>query len=230
MEVGTMILYNQEKNIAEKCNIIIQEYYKDKNDKQKNQKRYELFHMLTFLSVKGIEYCKIIPNEPGDFLLMDVMGKTHLYEVVTVFGNKHENIWMKSLLEEILGCKSHHKEDVNFNGRFNGNQLFENLIKSIDDKNGRDYNKDGDYTTTNLLIVTSEYDRCSICGSWFLRFCSGDIELLQQAKKFNKIYTIDYHASAIDDGPVVGDLEVDNELVIECLGRSFYKDNRMKFL
>ncbi len=52
-----------------------------------------------------------------------------------------------------------------------------------------------------LLIVTGEYDNCSITGSWVLKFLQKN-ELIFK-KSFDKIWILDYFASGKDGGPIV---------------------------
>ena len=102
------LLYSNENNIAKKANEIINNY--KNSNREKLKKKFELFHLLVFLEKANLKNLKIIPNEPGDFIIKNENEK-YVIEVTSVFGNKDENIKMKSILNKIFGVSEESKNE-----------------------------------------------------------------------------------------------------------------------
>ncbi len=200
---------SNEKEIAHQSSKIIAKYYGDMSNREQIKKMHETFHFLAFLGNRKIKYEHIEPHEPGDFILFDYQGKKHLYEVVTIFGTQ-ENIFIENNLNNVFkGFTTKYMENINFDYNILPNQFLKCLFK----KNNKDYFFDLQFDSVNLLIVTSEYDRSSICGPWLLREMQIELTKFMVGKKFDKIYFIDYAASGVDNGPISGDLEEELEIL-----------------
>ena len=183
------LLYKHENKIVKNCNKVLRKYNFNNKDKQK--KLHELFHVLTFLDISGIKYRHMTPNEPGDFIVT-IKGKKTMIEVVRCFGKKESNKLMNKSLKEVFNSQ---KSIVNI--RFNNEEMKKSFIKSINKKQDTSYNFDNKI----LLIVTAEYDNCSVTGSWFLKYLEKDV--LDNIDNFDEIWVIDYFSSGKDNGPTV---------------------------
>lgn len=200
-------LYQKEKEIVEKCNTIIKKYYCHENAYEQNKKKHELFHMLVFLNVYKIQYKLVKPHEPGDFIVYDKEDKAHLFEVVTVFGEL-ENIYINKRMDTLFNNKTETFKDV----AFDEEKLIPMFIKNLDRKNNKPYFKEHIYESANLLVVSSEYDRVSTGGPWYIDYCSKEIHEILHRKNFHKAFVLDYAADSVSNGPIVNDLEKDIRL------------------
>ena len=98
-------LYRNENKIAYKSNEIIEKYYKGVSEREKFKKKEELFHLLVLIDLanndKKEKINEVIPNEPGDAIIIDKDNNKHLFEIFKVFGDE-ENILMRKLIENIF--------------------------------------------------------------------------------------------------------------------------------
>ena len=190
------LLYENESKITKNAQKIINNY--NSSNREKKKKLFELFHLLVFLEISNFKNNKIFPNEPGDFIIKNNNEK-YMVEVTTVFGNKEENIKMNNMLNSIFGFEN---GDKNYNEIKFVNSSMKNLfLKKLKDKQEKNYRDGLNIDKSFLLIVTSEYDNCSITGSWVLKFLQKN-ELIFK-KTFDKIWILDYFASGKDGGPIV---------------------------
>jgi len=190
------LLYSNENYIAKKANEIINNY--KNSNREKLKKKFELFHLLVFLEKANLKNLKIIPNEPGDFIIKNENEK-YVIEVTSVFGNKDENIKMKSILNKIFGVSEESKNENEIS--FDNEVMKKIFLKKITEKEKKDYISSQKATKSFLLIVTGEFNNCSITGSWFLKFLRKE-ELLFK-KSFDKVWILDYFASGKDNGPII---------------------------
>lgn len=190
------LLYENENKITKNAKKIINNY--NSSNREKKKKLFELFHLLVFLEISNFKNNKIFPNEPGDFIIKNTSEK-YMVEVTTVFGNKEENIKMNNMLNSIFGFEN---GDKNYDEIKFVNSLMKNLfLKKLKDKQEKNYRDGLNIDKSFLLIVTGEYDNCSITGSWVLKFLQKN-ELIFK-KTFDKIWILDYFASGKDGGPIV---------------------------
>lgn len=190
------LLYNNENDMVRKANKIIDNYAN--SNREKFKKLFELFHLLVFLDAGNLKIDKIIPNEPGDFII-ESENKRCIVEITSVFGNKEENIKMKSILNRIFGFT----EELEIENEiiFDNEVMKELFLKKISEKENKNYTNNQNIEKSFLLIVTGEYDNCPATGSWFLKLLQRE-ELLFK-KKFDEVWVLDYFASGKDNGPVV---------------------------
>lgn len=140
------------------------------SNKESIKKENELFHLLCFLHLynKFELYNKIIPNEPGDFLLQE-KEKNAVIEIVEIFGNKETYINIKNRINCVFKRKNSHTKDEIYGFTMNEsiNKFNELFWKKNTDKN---YLFDEQYNKKILLIVTGEYENCPATGNWIIKF------------------------------------------------------------
>ncbi len=189
------LLYENEKNVVKNSNKILKDYAMSPREKKK--KIFELFHFLVFLEIIHLKKFKIIPNEPGDFIL-EKNNKRYLVEVTTVFGNKEEHIKMNNILCFLFDFE--HSEGNNNQMMFHNHSMKTMFLKKLKDKQAKNYTTDIKVDKSFLLIVTGEYDNCPVTGSWFLKFLQENEIMVK--KTFDKIWILDYFSSGKDSGPI----------------------------
>ncbi len=190
------LLYENEFNIVESSKEIINNY--TKSNREKKKKLFELFHLLIFLELSDLKCDKIIPNEPGDFIIEN-NNERYMIEVTTIFGGKEGNIKINNQLNYIFGFENI-VGDNNEIGPTNSSMktLF---LKKLKEKQEKNYVNDLNIDKSFLLIVTGEYNNCPITGSWVLKFLQENEVIIKQT--FNKIWILDYFSSGRDGGPTV---------------------------
>ena len=190
------LLYESEGKMAKNAKNIINSY--NNSNREKKKKVFELFHLLVFLEISNFKKNKIVPNEPGDFIIKNNNEK-YMVEVTTIFGNKEENIKMNNILNNIFNFGNDDKKDLET--KFVNISMRNLFLKKLKDKQEKNYMDGLNVDKSFLLIVTGEYDNCSITGSWVLKFLQKN-ELIFK-KSFDKIWILDYFASGKDGGPIV---------------------------
>lgn len=199
-------LYRNEQKISCKANQIINEYYHSQNEREQEKKKHELFHLLVLLDLNHFnsfgDYKQIIPNEPGDALIIDENNNKHLIEIFRVFGdveNKIINEKMNNIFNSNYDFKEYRKFDLD--------KMANILLVKLFDKNNKEYLKDNQYKTKNILVVTCEHDKCALCGNWIVQNVAKKLEANISIKNYDNVYVVDYMASGRDGGPVVFNLE-----------------------
>ncbi|WP_346879908.1 hypothetical protein [Clostridium sp. UBA3061] len=199
-------LYRNENELSYKANEIINTFYSEENKKEQEKKKYELFHLLVLMDLKHfdrfIDYKEIRPNEPGDAIIIDKNNGKHLVEIFRVFGDEENKIINKKMNN--VFSSSYDIEDY---CNFDLDKMSKILLDKLFEKNSKGYLKDNQYKTKNILIVTCEHNRCSICGSWIVVKVAKKLENELSVKNYDNVYVVDYMASGKDGGPVVYDLE-----------------------
>lgn len=190
------LLYESENKVAKNAKKIINSY--TRSNREKKKKMFELFHLLVFLELSNFKNNKIVPNEPGDFIIKNNNEK-YMVEITTVFGNKDENIKLNNMLNSIFDFENSNKNDDEI--KFINSSMRNLFLKKLKDKQEKNYRDGLNIDKSFLLIVTGEYDNCSITGSWVLKFLQEN-ELIFK-KTFDKIWILDYFASGKDGGPIV---------------------------
>ena len=97
------ILYENENKIAKKAKKSINNYHISNREKKK--KMFELFHLLVFLEQINSKKFKIVPHEPGDFII-EIKNRKYMIEITTIFGDKDENIKITNMLNSIFKFKN----------------------------------------------------------------------------------------------------------------------------
>ena len=189
------LLYSKEKSITKKARNIINDY--DNSEREKNKKLFELFHLLVFLDVANLKFDKIIPNEPGDFII-EHKNEKYMIEIVLILGNDNENIKMKNILKKLFAFKN--EFEISNQIIFNNQKMKKLFLKKLEEKDGKDYGSNQNISKKYLLIVTGEYDNCSVTGGWFLKFLQK--EELYLEKNFDKVMILDYFASGKNNDPM----------------------------
>lgn len=183
-----------EKKIAEQCKKLVTKY-DAASPVERFKKRVELFHLLVCFERLCRTYRAIKPHEPGDFIVRDDEG-THLFEVVTIFGNKDAYKAIEAHFENLFQHGRRKEERVHLITSFEENmdKLKELLVAKLWEKNEKDYFKNHSYKTANLLLVTAEYGREKGRAPWFLPLAAGELESVVAQKNFTKCYVLDYLA------------------------------------
>lgn len=190
------LLCAEEKSIAMEVLKINNNY--ELSNREKNKKNDELFHLLVFLKYKNMKYDKIIPNEPGDFII-EKDKKNIMVEVTTVFGNKDSNIAIQQMLNKLFNRGNN--LDIDLNLSFDDENMKNLFLKQLEQKQNKRYECNVSINKKILLIVTSEYDNCAITGNWVLKILkSKDFNIKDS---FNDIWLLDYFSSGIDNGPTI---------------------------
>lgn len=199
-------LYRNENKIAYKSNEIIEKYYKGVSEREKFKKKEELFHLLVLIDLanndKKEKINEVIPNEPGDAIIIDKDNNKHLFEIFKVFGDE-ENILMRKLIENIFKGGSREEKYCYFDAE----KMKGILLKKLSDKNDKDYLLDSEYTTKNILIVTCEHNRCAIAGEWVGILLGKVLQQQFTMKNYDNLFLLDYMASGKDGGPISYNLE-----------------------
>ena len=191
-------LLEEEKMLAD----IVKEnlkYYGASN-KEKIQKENELFHLLCFLYLDNNLklYNKIIPHEPGDFLIQEKNRNT-MIEVVEVFGNDKTYIDIRNRLNNIFKRKIKRKTEGLY--CFSFKESINSFNKVFVDKNtNKEYLDNDKYDKKILLIVTGEYDNCPTTGNWIIKFLE---EKNFEINKYDYLWVLDYFSSPKDNGPII---------------------------
>ncbi len=196
-------LYKKEKEIMKKSEYIVinSDFGKKLNNKDKTKKIYELFHLLVYFNIKKIEYEKIEPCDPGDFIVTFKNTKV-LYELSSAFGYEDNE-----KIEFILNNIRDNKKVVHYKSLFQykNNLMADTLLSDLNKKNEIDYDKykrKYKFSKKILLIATIEYDNCPLTGPWFVKF----LDILGNYKSFDKICLLDYNSNCKDEpGPNVVD-------------------------
>jgi len=211
-----ILLYTREEEIANKVNNIMNKHSEEFNNKDFIKKSIELFHLLTYLDLN--EYLQsghdIIPNEPGDFLVV-LDGKEILYEIVTVFGDKEAKL-ITDLVKGTIKIKDKSQTPVFNYPKMNTNKLSDQFKRILDKKKDKSYFLN--YEKAVLLLVTSEHDRCGT-SPWYL---VEDLE--DNVRKFIKttaspIKTMNYFSSRKNGNPTINDIEDEINLYNECFNK-----------
>lgn len=191
-------LLEKEKILAD----IVKENLKNygSSNKEKIQKENELFHLLCFLYLDNNLklHNKIIPHEPGDFLIQEKNRNT-MIEVVEVFGNGKTHMNIRNRLNHIFERKiMRNKEGVYC---FSLEESINSFNKSFFDKNtNKEYLNNDNYDEKVLLIVTGEYENCPATGIWIIKFLE---EKNFDINKYNYLWILDYFSSSKDNGPTI---------------------------
>ena len=205
-------LYKNEKKVVLQCNKIIDKFYSDKSKREQEKKKHELFHLLTLIDMNcitwGYAIKEVVPHEPGDAIIIDKSGNKHLIEIFYVFGDE-ENIEIKKLMKNIFGDDT---ESYIYN-TFDNEKMKSLFLSKLADKNEKDYLKDEQYKTRNILVVTCEYNRCAITSNWVLAKMGTDISEALKEKNYDNLYVIDYMSSGKDEGPSGYNIGVDLALI-----------------
>lgn len=196
--INDKYLYDWEDELAK----IVKEKLKfyGNSNKERIKKETELFHLLCFFHLdNNFElYNKIIPNEPGDFLLQEKENNV-VIEIVEIFGNKETYINIKNRLNWVFKRKISYLKDELYGFTLNEsiNKFNELFCKKNTDKK---YLVDGQYNKKILLIVTGEYENCPATGNWIIKFLEEkDFEI----NKYECIWVLDYFSSSKDNGPTI---------------------------
>lgn len=137
---GNIFLYTHENDIGKMIRSIMEENgCRTLNSKENAKKSIELFHLLTYLDISGYleKVTKIIPNEPGDFLIT-IDGKNVLYEIVTVFGNMEAKP-ITDLAKKILGIKDIPDSVINEYPTMDTQRLSEMFKRILYEKQSKQY-------------------------------------------------------------------------------------------
>lgn len=187
-----------EKKIAGQCMKLVTKY-NAASPAERFKKRVELFHLLVCFERLRRQYRKIEPHEPGDFIVRDELG-THLFEVVTVFGNKDAYQSVEAHFENLFQHGKPREGRVHLITSFEENmeKLKELLIRKLWEKNEKEYFKNHSYKTANLLLVTAEYDRKKARFPWFLPLAGGELRGVVAQKNFTTCYVLDYLATNVE--------------------------------
>lgn len=207
MENTEFNLYSNEQKLSYKANEIINTWYHAENRKEQEKKKHELFHLLVLLDVVEhfdcfADYKEIRPNEPGDAIIIDDKDNKHLFEIFRVFGdveNKIINRKMNNIFNTSYDFEEYSKFDLN--------KMSKILLDKLFEKNNKEYLKDDQFKTKNILVVTCEHDRCAICGNWLVINVNKKLETNINIKNYDNVYVVDYMASGKDGGPVAFNLE-----------------------
>ena len=191
---NNLVSYTEERNIAEKTTKILEKY--SYSNKERIKKAIELFHFLVYLDLENIIYDSIIPNEPGDFILVNGKSKI-MYEITCCFGNDDTNFKLRKMITNLILKNSEYKKiDIKPENKHMKNVL----IKKIKEKENKKYNIK-DVKKKILLIITTEYDNCPVTGEWFLKFVEeSEIDI---KNSFDRIDILDYNACGKDGSPIV---------------------------
>jgi len=200
-------LYRDEQKLACKANEIINDYYQEENKREQEKKKHELFHLLVLLDLVEhfdffADYKEIRPNEPGDAIIIDEKDNKHLIEIFRVFGdieNKIINKKMNNIFNSSYDFEEYSKFDLD--------KMSGILLDKLFEKNNKEYLKDDQYKTKNILVVTCEHNRCAICGNWIVINAAKKLEASINIKNYDNVYVVDYMASGKDGGPVAFNLE-----------------------
>lgn len=190
-------LYNREKVIANLAKRKLQNYG---NYKERAKKENELFHLLCFLDInKKIDlYDNIEPHEPGDFII-NINDKKIMIEVVECFGNPDTYMDVVNKLNNIFKRKIYRPNQGKYS--FTIKESIDQFRAVFINKNeNKEYLNNKEFDKTILLLVTGEYENCSITGNWIEKFLEEkDFDINQ----YDKICVIDYFASMKDGGPSI---------------------------
>lgn len=181
-----------EKQIAGQCKKLVTKHYAA-SPAERFKKRVELFHLLVCFATLQRQYRKIEPHDPGDFIVRDETG-THLFEVVTIFGNKDAYQQIEAQFEELFQHGRPKGERVRLITSFEENmdKLKELLVAKMWEKNEKEYFISHSYKTANLLLVTAEYDRKKERFPWFVSLAAGELAEVVAQKNFTRCYVLDY--------------------------------------
>ncbi len=181
-----------EKKIAGQCERLVTKHYAPA-PAERFKKRVELFHLLMCFQKMGRKYRKIEPHDPGDFIMRDEQG-THLFEVVTIFGNKDAYRQIEAQFQLLFLHGQGYGERIRLITSFeeNADELKKLLVTKMWEKNEKEYFKTGRYKTANLLLVTAEHDRKKRQFPWFLSLARKDLEQVMAQRNFTTCYVLDY--------------------------------------
>lgn len=191
----------KEKKIAEQCKKLVTKYNVP-SAAERFKKRVELFHLLVCFERLHRTYRKIEPHDPGDFIVRDSEG-THMFEIVTIFGNKDAYRMIEAHFEDLFQHGRPGEERIHLITSFEENmdRLKELLVTKMWEKNEKEYFKRHNYKTANLLLVTAEYDRKKAQFPWFLSLANRGLGEVVARKNFTRCYVLDYlgaHAEVLD--------------------------------
>lgn len=204
-------LYKNEKEISHKTNRIINDYYHAENQAEQKKKRHELFHLLVLLDIKEFKdfdnYKQIKPHEPGDAIIIDENNDKHLIEIFRAFGDM-ENKIINKIMNNIFESNYEFEEYMGFDY----DKMTKMFLDKLFEKNDKEYLKDTQYKTKNILVVTCEHNRCAICGNWVVINVANELEkrLTLTTKNYDNVYVLDYMASGEDGGPIT--FRLDDEI------------------
>lgn len=184
-----------EKEIAEQCKRMVTKY-EVASPAERFKKRVELFHLLVCFKELQRTYRAIKPHDPGDFIVHDEAG-VHLFEVVTVLGNKDAYRLIEAYFENLFQHGQPKEQRIHLITSFeeNTDKLKEMLVTKVREKNEKEYFKSSSYKTTNLLLVTAEYDRKKQQFPWFVPLVKPELDKVMVRKNFTTCYVLDYRAA-----------------------------------
>ncbi|MBC5649223.1 hypothetical protein [Christensenella tenuis] len=187
-----------KKRIAEQCKKLVTKYNVG-TPPERFKKRVELFHLLVCFEQTRRTFRTIEPHDPGDFIVRDETGM-HLFEVVTVFGNKDAYRLIEANFEELFQHGKPKEERIRLITSFEENMdaLKELLVTKMWEKNEKEYFKNHSYKTANLLLVTAEYDRKKARFPWFISLAGEELREVVKHKNFTTCYVLDYRAASAD--------------------------------
>jgi len=192
LETGVEMNLPNDKIIVEQCKKLVTKYH-IASSAGRFKKRVELFHLLVCFDRLHKKYRSIEPHEPGDFLVRDEVG-THLFEVVTIFGNKDVYQSVEAYFENLFQHGRPKSDRIHLITNFEENmgQLKELLVTKLWQKNEKEYFKSNQFKTANLLLVTAEFSRKKERFPWFLPLAHQELNKIASKKNFTRCYVLDY--------------------------------------